>query len=183
MKKYSKMIKNTKLLSIGLLLCFITTLTGCPYGSKVPLSNNKLPIDSRLLGRWKVITIGGSSSESYMTITKLNDKDYILVIEGYDKEKSKWEKKQMVFFTTKIQDTNFWNVEYQGDDGKWINLPLKYTMKDNKFFLQYVSDKYFKRADDTIQFDSPPDLENFVKIMMSQDGFYEEEISSFQKVN
>ena len=130
---------NKKNLLLVIPLLFL--LTGCPYYSKIPLSvEPKTPIDTLLLGTWKVNSVNPDSSE--MRIYAFNKMEYY--IELVDTDKGGMEIHNCRAFITPVGTTSILNFEELKNKGTYMF--FRYKINKGKLELSMVSDEGMKET-------------------------------------
>jgi len=133
---------KTKMQILGVLaiLFILPLLCGCPYESKVPLSEvSKATIDPALIGEWKYTVEGESFT---MIIQQFNDHE--LLIMGI--EDGEVQQEAVRAFVTVIKDERFLNVqeiEESYDERGWYL--AKYTISGDTLTAWTVDDKLFTK--------------------------------------
>ncbi len=106
---------------VGAFFCLLTflLLTGCPYESREPLGTPAgAKIDGKLMGRWKYED-KESKEVGFLTISRFNDAELLIVIEEYGKQVPD----MMRGFVTTVEGRNFLNlqeIKVAYGERKWI---------------------------------------------------------------
>jgi hypothetical protein len=158
-----------KILPVFVVLSFLLLLTGCPYNSKVPLTEtSKIPIDKALLGIWK--TYEDDSSEA--KIFEFNKTEYYIEIK--DITNGKPELTRYRAYISKVGTYNLINIEnlkYKGD----YNF-FRYKIEGNELRVETVSDVLITG----VYKDSKNLMNAFIKEINKKD-FFESEIKFKRK--
>lgn len=124
-------------------LPFLLLLTGCPYYSKVPLSAiPKTPIDTTLLGTWKIAEETPETKSSEMRIIAFNKMEYLIEITDVNAERT--ERYNSRAFISKVGSTAILNFEELKNKGTYLF--FRYKMKGTKLELAMVSDGGLKEV-------------------------------------
>jgi hypothetical protein len=96
-----------------MLITLAALIAGGCYVSPVPMSDNKLPIDERLLGSW----INQEDDNRYV-VRRADDRNYSITWSGYDEETEQWEEKVLPAFLTRLNGNTFINVWIEAEEGE-----------------------------------------------------------------
>lgn len=96
-----------------MLITLAALIAGGCYVSPVPMSDNKLPIDERLLGSW----IDQEEDNRYQ-VRRADDRNYSITWSGYDEESEAWEEKVLPAFLTRLNGNTFINVWVEPEEGE-----------------------------------------------------------------
>jgi len=158
-------MKRKKVLSAlcGVILLF--GMTGCPYNSKVPLSDpQKSVIDTTLLGKWVTFHNGKSASADTLMIMKFNDHEYLIVF-----TQTKGGKCLSDFgrgFNTIINNVNILNFAGLEEPANF-NFS-RYLITGDFLITSSASDQFIKE-----KFSSSNEFFNFFKNNMDKERFFE----------
>jgi hypothetical protein len=157
---------KSKRIQLGIsAMIFLIAITGCPYNSKVPLSDpQKSVIDSTLLGRWINMRTNNKGSKDTLTILKFNDHEYY--IESLEIKDGKLFIERARGFTTVISNKKILNICTLDEPDKFYL--ERYEIVDNLMIIASVSDQFIKNA-----FSSTAEFYTFFKNNMSKEGFFE----------
>lgn len=122
---------NLLLLALLPLLLF---LTGCPYNSKVALSEPKIALDKALLGEWR--SDKEPNDSSVMKVFEFNPNEYSIVI--VDKSDNKTTVDYYRAFITSVADRKLLNLESLKSKGDY-NF-CSYIVDGNQLTVKVVSD-------------------------------------------
>ncbi len=96
-----------RFLTVGVLAVLFT---GC-YVSPVPMSEQKLPIDERLLGSWI-----DKEEDTRYHVQKADGRNYAITMEAFDDDTKRWEKRQIPGFLTRVGDLQLLNLWLEADE-------------------------------------------------------------------
>lgn len=116
------------------LLPLLLLLTGCPYNSKIPLSEPKVAIDKTLLGEWK--NDKAPNDSSLIKIFEFNPYEYSIVV--VDKSDHKTTVDYYRAFITSVAGQKLLNLESLKSKGEF-NF-CSYAVEENLLTVKVVSD-------------------------------------------
>jgi hypothetical protein len=149
-------------------------MTGCPYESKVPLSDScSSSIDPELLGTW-VFRKPGNDNDT-LDVMKFSDHEYYVETRSAGKKFIKSSTRARAFITN-INHNGFINYCEVGNPDEWIF--FKYSIHNNLLILLSPSDEYIKQPLQT----SEENYQFFLK-NLNKEGFYEPVDTAFRIMN
>jgi hypothetical protein len=158
-------MKRKKMQLVISAMIFLIAMTGCPYNSKVPLSDpQKSVIDTTLLGRWVNMRTNNKGSKDTLAILKFNDHEYY--IESLENKDGKLFIERARGFTTIIGNSKILNICTLDEPDKFYL--ERYDIVDNLMILASASDQFIKTA-----FSSTAEFYTFFKNNMGKEGFFE----------
>jgi hypothetical protein len=132
-------MKNIIILFLIFPLLFI--LSGCPYYSKVPLTEMpKTSIDTLLLGTWKIDENKPEADSGEMKIIKFNPNEYYIEMFGLNRGKIEIDRYRA--YITPVGKTNLLNLEDLKTKGTYSF--FRYKLSGNKLDIEIVSDECIK---------------------------------------
>jgi hypothetical protein len=159
-------MKNLK----WILPLFILTimLTGCPYGSELPIDKPSVKINTALLGKWEP----KSSSDEFYKVAKMDEFNYKI-------EKGGKDVKDKTIYTAHLSDvdgTTFLNI--QGDptsDKKYYFYKVELNSSGSKVVLTPVTENI------TETFTTSEELKAFIKKYKSLSFFFGKDADTYIK--
>ncbi len=176
----SKSAKQTSFMKINILLLFVVLFlcTACPYESVQPIGEPTVAINKALIGVWKN-EVEREEPDNY-DIRKFDDFTYLITENTYRKEDKALEQKHFKAHLSLLDGSTYLNIKMIKDS---INITIsdnfflyKIAIQDKKMTL-YPLSQYIKE-----QFDTPADLQGFIKKYQNLSFFYATE-SEYVKVN
>jgi hypothetical protein len=144
-------------------------LTGCPYSSKVALSDPaNSNIDTLLLGEWYGNKITDSSDLVDLNIQKFNEHEYLIEYRMKN-AKNQTNSENWRGFSTRIKNKNFMSVNVVGEPDAFVF--YKYEIKDGVLKISYASDELIKQ-----QFATSKELVEYFEKNMDTKKFFEKEL-------
>jgi hypothetical protein len=156
------MKKNPLILIIGMIM--IIGMIGCPYESKVPLSNScNSTLDPGLIGTW--IYPSGSGNKDTVVIMKFNEHEYYL--EFHEKGQNGINiTSRGRGFVTLIKNQKILNYCELGQPDKFVF--FRYEIRDKLMKIFSPSDNFIKQP-----FNSSSELVDFFIKNLDKQGFSE----------
>ncbi len=153
---------RNKILLIAILpLCML--LTGCPYNSKVPLSEtSKEPIDRTLLGEWKSSKDPADSAR--LSIYEFNKNEYAITIVDHDAKGVSIDYYRA--YLTPVAGKMLLNMENLKSKGEF-NF-FSYSIEGSSLNVRIVSDVEMKK-----KYDTPKALKKAFAESIHNKGFFE----------
>lgn len=143
----------------------IITFTGCPYESKVSLSDAKdSAIDPEIIGKW-LLKSGSGQRYDTLIIMRFNEHEYYF--ESHELKDSKPFIDRGRGFITRIGNEKILNFCGLKDPGKFFF--ARYVVSGERMITNCASDQYIKE-----KFNSDRELYDFFKIHIGRQGFFEQ---------
>jgi hypothetical protein len=157
---------KSKKVQLGIFaMILLIAMTGCPYNSKVPLSDPRQSIiDTTLLGQWVTIKTDPNGSNDTLTILKFNDHEYYF--ESHEIKDGKLFITRGRGFTTIINNHKILNVGSLDEPEKFYF--EKYEIDGNLMRIYAASDQFIKTA-----FSTTVEFYAFFKNNLDKTGFFE----------
>ncbi len=162
-----------KIFFLSSLFSLLLLLTGCPYYSKVPLTEiPKAPIDTALLGTWASDEIKTGADTGEIKIIAFNKNEYYIDLLGLNKGKIEIERYRA--YITPVGKINILNLEDLKEKGNYSF--LSYKINGNKLVLEIVSDECIKE-----KYKTSKDLLKAFSKKINDTTFFESGISLVKK--
>lgn len=152
--------------------CFL--LMGCPYETKVPISEPSVMFPADLFGKWE----SKSSGDDIMTIRKKTD--YIVSISKTKKEQKEDDKpEEYEAYLSEVDAVKFLNISEVGEQGsgaKFYLYKMEVSANNSRITLNAVTENIDE------QFSNSAELKAFIQKNMHLSFFYEKEDEIYQKL-
>jgi hypothetical protein len=172
-----------RFLTVGVLAVLFT---GC-YVSPVPMSEQRLPIDKRLLGSWV-----DKEEDTRYHVEKADGRNYAITMEAFDDDTERWEKRQIPGFLTQVGDLQVLNLWLEADEGEDEEeegyVFLKYLVREGdepEILFWVMGETLFKDDNNEVRtFDKSKKLQKFTRRLLSDPELWMDEptvLTPFQK--
>lgn len=155
---------------LAVIFSLLWLLTGCPYNSKVPISETKTPINEKFIGTWEK----NSNGKDYFEIKKLNEQVYIIEQYTSIEVNRKFERKEFNAHLSIINNVQFVNIRQVSakDNGANDSGYFLYRIDlSNPNVMKLMPITEFVRE----QFSDSASLRKFIEQNMNLSFFYEKE--------
>ncbi|MBI1286792.1 MAG: hypothetical protein GC178_04360 [Flavobacteriales bacterium] len=146
------------------ILLVAVTLWGCPYKSKVALTDAVEKVDTNLLGKWIPENMLEKESPEYYVLNKRDSLHYDVEHYQYDDENKEYNLKQYVGHTTRLDAILFMNLQESGS--KEFLLYRLDVLPGMSMTMYEVTDNIDE------QFTDPKQMREFFKKYMNLSFFY-----------